>query len=189
MGVSGQRHASTALYPQGKGPPVPIGWEAGWASEPVWTQGLEEKSSAPCRGSNFDHPIVQLVVRHHTAWATAALLPEGTDRIASEERIEHETYRYPDISTFFTSCVQGMVLLNRNTHQTNNACRYLNTSLISIRHLRPTQHSQTNEFCRYFNGNSHLKALTACQTLAVCKPVCQHWISALASLSCGEVLR
>jgi hypothetical protein len=31
--------------PPGKGPPVPIVQEAGWAPEPVWTQGLEEKSS------------------------------------------------------------------------------------------------------------------------------------------------
>jgi hypothetical protein len=29
--------------PPGKGPPVPIVQEAGWASEPVWTQRLEEK--------------------------------------------------------------------------------------------------------------------------------------------------
>jgi hypothetical protein len=34
-----------ALSP-GKGPPVPIVQEAGWASEPIWTQRLEEKSSA-----------------------------------------------------------------------------------------------------------------------------------------------
>jgi len=27
-----------------KGPPVPIGQEAGWAPEPVWTQRIEEKS-------------------------------------------------------------------------------------------------------------------------------------------------
>jgi hypothetical protein len=32
---------------RGKGPPVPIVHEAGWASEPVWTQRLEEKSFAP----------------------------------------------------------------------------------------------------------------------------------------------
>jgi hypothetical protein len=32
--------------PPGEGPPVPIGQEAGWAPEPVWTQRLEEKSSA-----------------------------------------------------------------------------------------------------------------------------------------------
>jgi hypothetical protein len=47
MGVSDQHHAPAALYPPGKGPPVPIGQEAGWAPEQVWTQRLEEKSFAP----------------------------------------------------------------------------------------------------------------------------------------------
>jgi hypothetical protein len=58
MGMSDQRHAPDALYPQGKDPPppVPIGQEAGWAPELVWTQGLEEKYSAPCWGSNPDRP-------------------------------------------------------------------------------------------------------------------------------------
>jgi hypothetical protein len=31
--------------PPGKGPPVPIVQEAGWAPEPVWTQRLEENSA------------------------------------------------------------------------------------------------------------------------------------------------
>jgi hypothetical protein len=44
MGVSGQRHAPAALLPPGRGPPVPIVQEAGWAPELVWTQRLEEKS-------------------------------------------------------------------------------------------------------------------------------------------------
>jgi hypothetical protein len=43
MGVSVQRHALAALLPSGKGPPVPIVQEAGWAPEPVWTQRIEEK--------------------------------------------------------------------------------------------------------------------------------------------------
>jgi hypothetical protein len=43
MGVSGQRHAPAALTP-GERAPVPIVQEAGWASELVWTQRLEEKS-------------------------------------------------------------------------------------------------------------------------------------------------
>jgi hypothetical protein len=47
MGVSGQRHTPAALLPPGKGPPIPIVQEAGWAPEPVWTQRLEEKSFAP----------------------------------------------------------------------------------------------------------------------------------------------
>jgi hypothetical protein len=55
-----------ALSP-GKGPLVPIGQEAGWAPEPVWTQRIEQKISCPCRGSNPDRPVVQPVVRHYTA--------------------------------------------------------------------------------------------------------------------------
>jgi hypothetical protein len=54
----------------GKGPPVPNVQEAGWAPEPVWTQGLEEKSIRLCRGSNLDRPVVQPVSRHYTDWAT-----------------------------------------------------------------------------------------------------------------------
>jgi hypothetical protein len=45
MGVSGQRHAPAAFTP-GEKTPVPTVQGAGWAPEPVWTQGLEEKSSA-----------------------------------------------------------------------------------------------------------------------------------------------
>jgi hypothetical protein len=67
IGVIGQRYALTALYPQRKGPLVPIVQEAGWASEPVvWTQRLEEKSFRLCRESNLDHPAVQPVARHYT---------------------------------------------------------------------------------------------------------------------------
>jgi hypothetical protein len=64
MGVSGQRHAPAALLPPGKGPPVPIVQEAGWAPEPVWTERLEEKSFAPAGDRT---PVVQLIVRHYTA--------------------------------------------------------------------------------------------------------------------------
>jgi hypothetical protein len=52
--------------PPGKGPPVPIVQEAGWAPEPFWTQRLEKKILCPCRGSNPDRPVVQPVVRHYT---------------------------------------------------------------------------------------------------------------------------
>jgi hypothetical protein len=45
-GVSGQCHATAEFLPPGKGPPVPIGQEVGWAPEPVWTQRPEEKSVA-----------------------------------------------------------------------------------------------------------------------------------------------
>jgi hypothetical protein len=54
--VSGQRHASAALYPRGKDPPVPIGQEAGWAPEPVYTQTLDEKSCLPPPGIEPQSP-------------------------------------------------------------------------------------------------------------------------------------
>jgi hypothetical protein len=60
--------------PPGKGSPVSIGQEAGWAPEPVWTERLEEKILCPCRESNPDRPAVQPVVRHYTAWANPALI-------------------------------------------------------------------------------------------------------------------
>jgi hypothetical protein len=53
--------------PPGKGPPVPIVQEAGWAPELVWTQRLQEKILYLCQGSNPDRPVVQPVVRHYTA--------------------------------------------------------------------------------------------------------------------------
>jgi hypothetical protein len=62
-------HFGRAL-PLGKGPPVPIGQEAGWAPEPVWTERLEEGSFRPCRGSNLDRPVGQTVARLYTDWAT-----------------------------------------------------------------------------------------------------------------------
>jgi hypothetical protein len=54
----------------GKGPSVPIVQEAGWATEPVWTQRLEEKSFSLCRESKLDRPVVQPVARHCTDWDT-----------------------------------------------------------------------------------------------------------------------
>jgi hypothetical protein len=53
-------------------PPGSIVQEAGWASEPVWTQSIEKKILCPSRGSNPDRPVVQPVVRHYTAWANPA---------------------------------------------------------------------------------------------------------------------
>jgi hypothetical protein len=49
--------------PPGKGPPAPIGYEAGCAPEPVWTQRLEEKFSDSV-GDRI--PVVQSVVSHYT---------------------------------------------------------------------------------------------------------------------------
>jgi hypothetical protein len=54
---------------QAKGPPVPIGQEAGWAPEPVWTQTLHEKSSASVGDRTL---VIQSVFSHKTDWATPA---------------------------------------------------------------------------------------------------------------------
>jgi hypothetical protein len=67
MGVSGQRYAPAALYRERI--PVPIGQEAGWAPEPVWTQRLEEKSSASVGDRT---PVIQSVVSNYTDWPTPA---------------------------------------------------------------------------------------------------------------------
>jgi hypothetical protein len=70
MGVSGQRHAPAALLPPGKGPPVPIVQEAGWAPGPVWTQRLEEKSFAPAGDRT---PIARKSESGSNSWKTERL--------------------------------------------------------------------------------------------------------------------
>jgi hypothetical protein len=77
MGMIGQHDTPAALYSPGRGPPIHIVQEAGWAPEPVWTQGLEDKSSAPVGDRTS---IVQPVVGHYTAWATAAPVFETTHK-------------------------------------------------------------------------------------------------------------
>jgi len=62
MGVSG-KVTTLPLYARGKGLTIPFVKEAAWAPEPVWTQRLEEKSFALCRGSNPDRPVVQPIAR------------------------------------------------------------------------------------------------------------------------------
>jgi hypothetical protein len=63
----GQSHAPVALNPRERTHPVPIVQEAGWASELVWTQTLEEKSFVSAGDRT---PVIQSVVRHYTDWAT-----------------------------------------------------------------------------------------------------------------------
>jgi hypothetical protein len=61
MGMSSQPHVPAAHYP-GKRPSVPIGQEAGWASELVWTQRLEKRSFASAEDRT---PGVQSLVRYY----------------------------------------------------------------------------------------------------------------------------
>jgi hypothetical protein len=65
-GVSGQRHASAALYPRGKDPPVPIR-----------CVGLRADMDTEARRKSFAStgdriPVVKFAVRHYTDWAAPA---------------------------------------------------------------------------------------------------------------------
>jgi hypothetical protein len=64
--------------PPGKEPPVPIVQGGGWAPEPVWTQRLEEKSSASVGDRT---PPFRSVGRHYTDWATPAQVPIFSSRM------------------------------------------------------------------------------------------------------------
>jgi hypothetical protein len=55
--VDGSIHAPAAL------PPVPIGWEAGWAPEPGW-MAVGKRKILHCRESNRCRPA-----RRYTDWA------------------------------------------------------------------------------------------------------------------------
>jgi hypothetical protein len=59
MGVNGQRHASAALSPRRKDPPVPIVQEGGPQSRSE--HRLKEKSFRLCRVSNLDRSVFQSV--------------------------------------------------------------------------------------------------------------------------------
>jgi hypothetical protein len=81
--------------PPGKGPPVPIVQEAGWAPEPVWTQEATGKILCPCRGSNPARPVLQPVVRHCTDWANPELLNrEEWRKLLKEAKTLYELCRW-----------------------------------------------------------------------------------------------
>jgi hypothetical protein len=62
MCVSGHHHAPAAL-PSRKGPAFPTRQVAGWTSELIWTQRLEEK---PFVSAEHRTPVVQSVVSRYT---------------------------------------------------------------------------------------------------------------------------
>jgi hypothetical protein len=66
--VNGQLHATAAL-PLAKEPRVPVGYEDGWASDPVWTKWRRENSS-PYWDSNSNLSVAQPVASRYTDYAT-----------------------------------------------------------------------------------------------------------------------
>jgi hypothetical protein len=60
MGVSGQRHASAALYPRER--TAGTHCTGGWVADTEVTG----KALCPCHGSNLDRPVAQPVARHYT---------------------------------------------------------------------------------------------------------------------------
>jgi hypothetical protein len=55
-----------AALPPGKEPLIPIGHEAEWAPQPVWTRWWREKFQAPARTRTPDHPARSPALYH---WA------------------------------------------------------------------------------------------------------------------------
>jgi hypothetical protein len=84
MGVSGQHHASAALYP---GTHCTGGWVG---PQPVCTQRQEEKSFRLCRGSNLDRRVDKPVARHYTDWATR--LTNKLTNYAKSQEVEFGKY-------------------------------------------------------------------------------------------------
>jgi hypothetical protein len=85
--VSGQLHVPAAL-PPGKETPVPIGYEAGWASETDWTT---------CRGENLSPTGTLTPIPHPASQEPSRLLSEFVNVIETNfmlegyrmKRIEH----------------------------------------------------------------------------------------------------
>jgi hypothetical protein len=80
MELSGQLLAPAALSPE-KEPLVPIGWEAGWAPEPVWTRWWREKFPAPAGSRTPTHPSYSPVLHH---WAMQVIDKNYCDVISNE---------------------------------------------------------------------------------------------------------
>jgi hypothetical protein len=70
----------------GKRPQIPIVQEAGWVSELVWTQRLQDKSFHLCRGSDLNRPVVQPIARQYTDWATRLLRTVHLSKLSKEHK-------------------------------------------------------------------------------------------------------
>jgi hypothetical protein len=106
--------------PPGKGPLVPIGQEAGWAPEPVWTQ-VRREISCLCRGLNLDSPVVQSVVRLYTEWATPAPYIIYTDT---------NHHHHPVCSIL--QCLPVPKVFHRSLSIQSPSCRFLSAISVTI---------------------------------------------------------
>jgi hypothetical protein len=95
-------------------PPVPIGQEAGWAPEPVWTQRLEENSSVSVGDRT---QIVQSVVRHYTDCATPA------PTYAVLQQLTH-AYSPKTNSTDYFNYLPVHALVSVQEFRRNSKCNY-----------------------------------------------------------------
>jgi hypothetical protein len=60
-------------------------WIGGWLGlRAGLNAGARRKIICPCWGLNLDHPIVQPIVRHYTAWATVALCGAARQEIVKK---------------------------------------------------------------------------------------------------------
>jgi hypothetical protein len=60
------------VAPRPRFTPFGTHWIRGWMGPRAGLDAGARRKICPCRESNLDRPIVQPVVRHYTAWATAA---------------------------------------------------------------------------------------------------------------------
>jgi hypothetical protein len=70
MEASGQHH-TLAILPTREEPPLPIAWEADWASEPFWTICKREEYLVPAGIQILYHPATSVI----TVSATLSWLP------------------------------------------------------------------------------------------------------------------
>jgi hypothetical protein len=82
--VGGQFQEPAALYSR-NGPSATTGQEAGWASELIWTQRLEEKFFAFVGDRTL---VVQSVVRHITDCVTPAHRDNGKCNIKVRGKLQ-----------------------------------------------------------------------------------------------------
>jgi hypothetical protein len=132
MGVSGQRHAPAALYPRGKDPRFHCtgGWVGPRAGLDTEARG---KILYPCRVSNPDRPVVQLVVRHYTAWANPAL--------------EHVWYNWKHL--LLTACPPLRYFCSQNlnvftSYSTRKGLGSLSSCAVALRSSPPSHVSTCN---------------------------------------------